>query len=108
MGNNFFLAAFTDFEFFTITCYNEGILDKDLLKKFIEHYKGTYPDKGGMTDMLTDDGMNIEEVVVLVSTGKLPKKPTHKQKGFDDPEWEKYFEELSDAFDKATKEWDWD
>jgi len=103
MGNN---QAFTDFEFFTIACYNAGVLDKKLLKKFIAHYDGVNIDSGGRAGLVTRDGLEIEEVVVKVVGGTLPKKPTKRPSRSQElPEWEEYREALWDEFSKHTSGW---
>lgn len=103
MGNN---QAYTDFEFFVITCYNEGVLTKKLLKKFINHYNGIDIDTGGSHSLITIDGHSVEEVIILVSGGKLPKKPPMYHGNEEEAlAWEKYYDDLWKKVSKYTGDW---
>ena len=72
MGSN---AAFSQFEHFTIATYDAGSLTKDLLSKFMEFYRGVDIDHGGMRGTLTNDGLDVEQVVLKVFEKACPEKP---------------------------------
>lgn len=59
MGNN---AAFTDFEATVIATYNKGVLDEELLSAFMEIYRDSDIDHGGMRGTLSKDGLDVEEI----------------------------------------------
>ena len=100
MGNN---QAYTDFEFFTMACYDAGILTPKLLKKFIHHYDGVDIDSGGSQNLIAYDGKEIEDVVISVMGGRVLEKP--KKTFSPNNEWVKYYEQRYDQFHKYTKGW---
>lgn len=100
MGNN---QAYTDFEFFTMACYDAGILTPKLLKKFIHHYDGTDIDSGGSHNLIAYDGKEIEDVVISIMGGRVLEKPK-KTFSFNN-ELVKYYEQRYDQFHKYTKGW---
>lgn len=72
MGNN---TAFTSFEASVIAVYNKGVLDKELLDALAAPYEGTDIDRGGMDGTLTNDGLDIDGVILKVYGIDLPPRP---------------------------------
>jgi hypothetical protein len=72
MGNN---AAFGEFEFYTVTLYDKGVLDKELLTTIMERYRGTDIDSGGKEDLSSKDGLDIEQIVLKVFGVSLRPRP---------------------------------
>lgn len=95
MGNN---QAFTDFEALVIEIYNGCGLDKELLAKIMEQYRGTDIDLGGMVGTVSNDGLDIEEIVVK-TLGELPPKPI--------PPDEVYWESIYELFKEITDGFGW-
>ena len=60
MGNN---AAFTFMEASVIAAYDAGIRG-EALAPFLEPYRGTDIDEGGMRDLKSKDGKGIEQIIV--------------------------------------------
>ncbi|MDQ5987072.1 MAG: hypothetical protein CSYNP_02809 [Syntrophus sp. SKADARSKE-3] len=109
MGNN---SAFTAFETTVIATYNKGILDKELLSSFMEQYRGTDIDKGGASWTVSNDGLNVVEIVIKTFGGVIPQYPdlpkdhltwTPEQYALNGA----YEEEISDKFRKITDLFEW-
>lgn len=106
MGNN---AAFTEFEATVLATYNKGVLDKDLLSTFMERYRGTDIDHGGMTGDLAKDGLDVQEIVLKTFGKKIPKYPklpkdhetwTEEQCEQNEKYWEERYEAMSEIENK--------
>ena len=109
MGNN---RAFTAFEATVIATYNKGVLDKDLLSKLMEPYRNTDIDEGGMVGTITNDGLDIYQVVIKTFGHELPKKPdlpsdyktwSDEQHGENDD----YHESVGGLFYEITEQFGW-
>lgn len=61
MGNN---DAFTMFESTVIVTYNAGILTLELLDIFGNLHRDTDIDEGGSRDLVTSDGLSVNEVIL--------------------------------------------
>jgi hypothetical protein len=105
MGNN---AAFTEFENNVLDTYNAGVLTPELLTKFMERYRGTDIDHGGMAGTLSKDGLDCEEITLKVFGVPIPVRPdlpknhktwTDEQMAINDDYWEK----RSEAFDLISR-----
>ena len=72
MGNN---AAFSEMEFYVITLYDKGVLDKELLSTILERYRGIDIDSGGKEGTLTKDGRDVEEVILSIFGIELRPRP---------------------------------
>ncbi len=101
MGNN---AAFSEFEFYVIALYNKGVLDEKLLSTIMERYRVSDIDQGGMEGTLSEDGLNVEEIVLKVFGKKIPERPslpkdarkwTTEQKRQNDEYWEARYDAFS-------------
>jgi hypothetical protein len=100
MGNN---AAFTAFEATVIAVYNKGVLDLELLSTFMEQYRDVDIDHGGMEGTLSNDGLDVEEIVFKTFGVKIPPRPklptdyltwTPAQHIENDAYWEKRHKEF--------------
>lgn len=109
MGNN---AAFTSFEATVIATYNKGVLDKELLSKLMEQYRGTDIDRGGMTGDLSKDGLDIDGIIL--KTFGVP-DPTRLELPADHKTWtrdqeainEKYWEDRYEAVSAIEERFGW-
>lgn len=106
MGNN---QAFTDFEATVLATYNRGVLDKDLLSSFMEMHRGSDIDHGGMVGTIARDGLDVEEIVIKLFTGKVIESPdlpknhktwTEEQESVNEEYWEKRYEAFSEIANK--------
>lgn len=92
MGNN---QAFSDFESVVIATYDKGVLDRELLSKFMEIHRGSDIDRGGMAGTLSKDGMDVEEIVLKVFAKKMPERPKLPK---DHKKWTPEHEALNEAY----------
>jgi hypothetical protein len=97
--------GYTIFEATVVGAYDQGKLDKDLLRVLMEPYRGSDIDSGGSRGLQSKDGLFVEEIVIKTFGGKLPKKPDFKTCG--DDKTEAYWEKLGTAFNKITDKFDW-
>ena len=109
MGNN---QAFTAFEATVIAVYDHGTLDKKLLSKLMEPYRGMDIDSGGKVGTLSKDGLEVEQIVIKTFGGKLPIEPKlpkdyTKWTPEQDQQNEDYQKALYDAFHKITDKFEW-
>lgn len=72
MGNN---SAYTNFESLTVGLYNKGLLNKEILSSIMEQYRGTDIDSGGSMDLVSDDGLEVVEIVVRTLGKEVPQRP---------------------------------
>lgn len=72
MGNN---AAFKAFEATVIAAYNKGVLDKELLDNFGRFYRGRDIDRGGFTGALSNDGLDVDAIMLKVYDIAIPARP---------------------------------
>lgn len=109
MGNNY---AYTVMEATVVGAYNLGVLDKNLLGVLLEPYRDSDIDSGGSEDLRSKDGKSVEEIIITVSGGKIPKHPDVPA-NYDDQTQEQrdqmddYHEKLHEEFFKATKKYGW-
>lgn len=109
MGNN---AAFTDFEATVIAVYNKGVLDADLLSSLMEVHRGSDIDQGGMRDTLSNDGLNVIQIVIKTFGKPLPERPDLPD---DYKTWtpeqdvlnERYYEQVDTAFREIADRFGW-
>lgn len=109
MGNN---AAFSSFEASVIAVYNKGVLDKELLDALAAPYEGMDIDRGGMAGTLTNDGLDIDGVVMKVYGLRPPQKPKLPR---DYKTWtvaqiktnNDYAETLYEMIGEIEKAWGW-
>lgn len=92
MGNN---AAFTDFEATVIATYNKGVLDKELLSAFMEIHRGSDIDHGGMVGTLSNDGLDVEEIVIKTFGKEIPTRPELPE---DYTTWTPEQDQLNEAY----------
>lgn len=59
-------AGYTAMESSVITMYDTGALTKELLEAVMEPHKGSDCDSAGSRDLLTKDGLNVEQVICKV------------------------------------------
>jgi len=105
MGDN---AAFTFFEATVIAVYDTGMLDQDLLSKFMEIHRGSDIDHGGMVGTLSKDGLDVEEIVLKVFGEEVPTYPNLPK---DNAVWtraeqlqnEEYWDRRAEAFAKISR-----
>jgi len=104
-------AGYRIFEQTVVGAYDLGVLDKALLSVLLEPYRDTDIDEGGSRNLLSRDGLNVEEIVIKVWGLKVPKKPDFSE----DEEWteeqeemyENYLEDRYKKFRKVTKNFGW-
>lgn len=56
-------TGYTIMEHTVITLYDSDILTKELLDKVMEPFKGTDCDSGGSRDLLSKDGLTVEQII---------------------------------------------
>lgn len=98
MGNN---QAFTAFEATVIAAHNKGVLDEDLLYSFMEVYRDTDIDSGGMVGTLTSDGLGLYEVCLKVCGKPVPVRHDLPK---DHKTWTEEQYEVNDAYHEAVYE----
>ncbi len=81
-------SGYTQMEQDVICAYDKGILDKELLNKIMEPYKGTDCDSGGSNQLTTKDGKCVEHVICLIM------KPEETKNAIENPIWEIPYEEI--------------
>jgi len=101
MGNN---AAYTTFERQVIETYNTGKLDESLLSIFMEEYRGTDIDSGGSRGLLTNDGKDVEIVIIETMGLTPPSKPKDEN---DDYQREEYYERKYALYRMISDRFDW-
>lgn len=105
--------GYTMFEQLVIGAYDIGKLDKELLGVLMFPFGSTDIDSGGRTGMLTDDGKDVEQVVIETWGQKMPKKPACYDKNYDDmteaerDKMDKYHEAIHEKFNKITAKFGW-
>lgn len=109
MGNN---CAYTTFEATVMAAYNRGVLDKDFLSDIMEIYRDMDIDSGDSEDLISADGLDVEEVCIKVFGLTLPAKPPLVKPGKGVPPaveeaWEKYWDTKYDLFRSITDQFDW-
>lgn len=97
--------GYTIFEATVVGAYDLGKLDKELLAVLMEPYADSDIDSGGSCDLVSNDGLDIKEIVLKVWTGELPAMPD-KETGTEE-EWDQYQDKIYDDFRKVTKEHGW-
>lgn len=100
MGNN---AAFEAFEGIVIDVYNDGILTKQLLDKIASRYRDVDIDRGGQAGTLTNDGLDVDQVI-LKTYGLVP--PAHPGNA-DRAAIERWSDAMADLLDPIEKGWGW-
>jgi hypothetical protein len=104
MGNN---EAFSVFEATVIAVYDTGLLDQDLLSKFMEIHRGSDIDLGGGVGARSKDGLDVEEIVLKVFGEVVPTRPNLPQ-GYatwspaEEQQNKEYWEQRSEAFAKIS------
>ena len=109
MGNN---AAFTEFEATVIAAYNKGVLDEDLLSAFMEIHRDSDIDHGGMRGTLSNDGLNVNEIVIKTFGKPVPVRPELPK---DYKQWtaeqdalnEAYYEQIYSTFNEISDRFGW-
>ena len=109
MGNN---QAFTGFEATVISMYDKGILDKEVLSSCMEQYRGMDIDSGGKRGLLSNDGFEVEQVVIKTFGVDLPNEPElpSDYKTWTDDQCdqnEEYQDELWTLFHEITNRFGW-
>lgn len=94
-------TGYTIFEATVVGAYDLGKLDTDLLRVLMEPYRHSDIDSGGSNDLVSKDGLNVEQIVIKVWGGQMPVKPDFKT--CSDSENDRFWEELGDAFRKISK-----
>lgn len=106
-------TGYTIMEATVIGAYDLGKLDKDLLAVLLKPYAGSDIDRGGSCDLVTKKGkLTVEEVVIKIGGGMLPKRPSGPKEYSKMTEEQRiaaeaYGEDLHDAFRKVTKRFGW-
>jgi hypothetical protein len=73
MGNN---TIFNEMEFYVVTLYDKGVLDKELLSIIMERYRGdTDIGEGGYEGTLAKDGKDVHEIILYTFGIKLCNRP---------------------------------
>lgn len=103
MGNN---AAYTIFEASVISAYDTGKLDKALLTKLMEPYRGSDIDSGGSQDLQSKDGKDLAQIVIETWGLEMPLKPDG---AYDDnvDAWEDYQDKVYDLMRTVTNHFGW-
>lgn len=99
-------TGYTIFEKTVIGAYNLGKLDKRLLEVLMEPYRDSDIDEGGSQDLKTDDGKNVQQVVIETWGLEMPKKPTGEYD--DNPnEWDDYHDKIFELMKSITDQFGW-
>lgn len=59
-------AGYTEMEKTVMLAYDSGTLTVELLDKIMEPYKGTDCDSGGSMNLLSRDGLCVEEIICKI------------------------------------------
>lgn len=85
-------SGFTAMEFNVISVYNTGTLDAAILDVIMEPYKGTDCDSGGSQNLLSKDGLCVEEIICKTMF------PEEYQRAVECPVWIDDFEENKEIY----------
>ena len=64
-----------------VALYDSRVLTIDLLDKIMDPYKGTDCDSGGSNDLMSKDGLGVEEIICKIM------KPEEYKEVIENPEW---------------------
>ena len=104
MGDN---QAYTYMEANVIAAYNAGLRGEQLAP-FLAPYDGTDIDQGGRLDLETEDGLNIDGVILSqLDPGKHADLMTRRPEDEESDAFEQWKDEYFDAVNAVTGRFGW-
>lgn len=94
--------GYTIFEETVVGAYNLGKLDKALLTVLMKPYGNSDIDSGGSSELTSEDGKSVEQIVIETWGLKMPVEPDEDDENYGD-----YLDEVSELFHTITTHFGW-